>query len=46
MSEAQKTTAPVLPSAELQIKDARIIFEPIWDELEAHYGRQHLRDDA
>jgi len=30
-------------SAELEIKDARIIFDPIWDDLEAHFGRQHLR---
>lgn len=39
---------PISPSAassssELEIKDARIIFEPIWDDLEAHFGRQHLR---
>ncbi len=43
MTDAQKSTAPALPSAELQIKDARIIFEPIWEDLEAHFGRQHLR---
>jgi adenylate kinase len=48
MSEAQKTIAPVLspavlPSADLEIKDARIIFDPIWDDLESHFGRQHLR---
>ncbi|MBI2813900.1 MAG: nucleoside monophosphate kinase [Opitutae bacterium] len=48
MSEAPKTTAASpapapLPSAELEIKDARIIFDPIWDDLEAHFGRQHLR---
>ena len=48
MSETPKTSA--LPqvsvpasSPELEIKDARIIFDPIWDDLEAHFGRQHLR---
>ncbi len=48
MSETAKTnvTLPPLstaPSGELEIKDARIIFEPIWADLEAHFGRQHLR---
>ncbi len=48
MSEAQKPTAPAptsapLPSAELEIKDARIIFDPIWEELLTHFGREHLR---
>lgn len=48
MSELPKTnvTIPPLstaPSGELEIKDARIIFEPIWADLEAHFGRQHLR---
>ncbi len=48
MSEPTKTTAPAQPSApasspDLEIKDARIIFEPIWADLEAHFGREHLR---
>ena len=46
MSEAQKSPTQVpatAPSADLEIKDARIIFDPIWDDLEAHFGRQHLR---
>jgi adenylate kinase len=48
MSEAQKNTAPAaapapVPSAELEIKDARIIFDPIWADLENHFGREHLR---
>ncbi|MBL9217660.1 MAG: nucleoside monophosphate kinase [Opitutaceae bacterium] len=48
MSEAQKTSAPaptptLSASSDLEIKDARIIFEPIWDDLESHFGRQHLR---
>ncbi len=41
-------TTPAQPagtpsSADLEIKDARIIFEPIWADLGAHFGRQHLR---
>lgn len=48
MSETQKTNLPVHPlptaaSADLEIKDARIIFGPIWDDLEQQFGRQHLR---
>jgi adenylate kinase len=48
MSETPKSSTPPqtpspVPSADLEIKDARIIFEPIWDDLEAHFGRQHLR---
>jgi adenylate kinase len=48
MSEIPKANLPVpplstTPSGELEIKDARIIFEPIWADLEAHFGRQHLR---
>src|SRR5882672_7422167 len=48
MSETPKNTVPAqapaaLASADLEIKDARIIFDPIWDDLEAHFGRQHLR---
>ena len=34
---------PASPAPDLEIKDARIIFEPIWDDLESHFGRQHLR---
>ena len=29
--------------SDLEIKDARIIFEPIWADLESHFGREHLR---
>lgn len=48
MSEIQKASLPIQPvvataSAELEIKDARIIFGPIWADLEANFGRQHLR---
>lgn len=28
---------------EVQIQDAAVIFDPIWDDLEEHFGRQHLR---
>ncbi|MDI1250524.1 MAG: nucleoside monophosphate kinase [Lacunisphaera sp.] len=52
MSETPKTPAPAAAaaltpvpaaSAALEIHDAKIIFDPIWDDLEAHFGRQHLR---
>ena len=50
MSENQKTSVSVPPQAhaaplshDLEIKDARIIFEPIWDDLQSHFGRDHLR---
>ncbi len=28
---------------DLEIKDAQLIFENLWDELETDYGREHLR---
>ncbi|HVZ65215.1 MAG TPA: nucleoside monophosphate kinase [Lacunisphaera sp.] len=48
MSEPRKPSTPATPvalspSPNLEIKDAQIIFEPIWDDLEAHFGRDHLR---
>jgi adenylate kinase len=48
MSETPKPSAPAQPATHapapnLEIKDARIIFEPIWDDLESHFGREHLR---
>jgi adenylate kinase len=48
MSETPKNPVPApapvpVASAALEIHDARIIFDPIWDDLEAHFGRQHLR---
>jgi adenylate kinase len=39
---AAKSVSPP-PTHDLEIKDARIIFDPIWDDLEAHFGRTHLR---
>ncbi len=32
-----------VPPADLEIKDAAVIFEPIWDELETEFGRESLR---
>src|SRR5688572_11560543 len=48
MSEIQKSSVPPQPPAataspDLEIKDARIIFEPIWEDLESNFGREHLR---
>jgi len=48
MSETPKPSAAAqpavpAPSPNLEIKDARIIFSPIWDDLESHFGREHLR---
>ncbi|HYC69560.1 MAG TPA: nucleoside monophosphate kinase [Opitutaceae bacterium] len=34
---------PATALQEVQIQDASVIFNPIWRELEAHYGREHLR---
>ena len=35
--------APAANSHDLEIKDALVIFTPIWEDLEAHFGREHLR---
>jgi adenylate kinase len=40
MSEPQPTFTP---TADLEIKDARIIFDPIWEDLGGEYGRENLR---
>jgi len=40
MLEPRPTFAP---TADLEIKDARIIFEPIWQDLEEEAGRDNLR---
>ena len=40
MSQPQATFAPI---TDLEIKDARIIFGPIWDALEEQHGRENLR---
>jgi len=44
IDQAQPTTTPA-PSkrSDLEIKDAHLIFESIWRELEAEFGHEHLR---
>lgn len=40
------TATPVKPAtrpADLEIKDAHVIFDPIWADLEADFGRENLR---
>src|SRR5258707_438138 len=40
----QQTNDPVRSSLnDLEIKDGRLIFESLWQELEAEYGRERLR---
>ena len=41
MSPQTPSTAP--PNPDLEIKDARIIFRPIWDALTEEYGAENLR---
>jgi len=31
------------PPPDLQIKDASVIFDPLWEELESEFGRENLR---
>ena len=42
-----KVTAPSAPIAtkvpDLEIKDAQLIFEAVWQDLEADFGRENLR---
>ncbi len=40
VSEDNKST--VVPSPDLEIKDAKVIFKSIWGELEEEYGRRNL----
>ena len=44
IDQAKPTTTPA-PSkrSDLEIKDAHLIFESIWRELEAEFGHEHLR---
>ena len=37
------TDRPASKMLDLEVKDARVIFTPIWDSLEAEVGREHLR---
>ena len=40
----QQTNDPVRSSLDdLEIKDAQLIFESVWQELEADFGRENLR---
>lgn len=45
MTPSQNTPARPAssPPPDLEIKDAAVIFEPIWDELESEFGRESLR---
>ena len=46
MESPSKLSTPPLPTgrpADLQIKDAMIIFDPIWSDLETEFGREFLR---
>ncbi len=42
-TNGKPTPAVPTPAPDLEIKDAPVIFNPIWEDLEAHFGRQHLR---
>ena len=44
IDQAQPAVAPVATKrSDLEIKDAQLIFQSIWRELEAEFGREHLR---
>jgi len=43
MSEAIATKPPMLPSADLEIKDAFLIFSAIWIDLQERFGRDNLK---
>ena len=36
-------TRPVVPPADLEIKDAKLIFSRVWQQLEQEFGREQLR---
>ncbi len=42
-ANGKPTPATPPPAPDLEIKDAAVIFNPIWEDLEAHFGREHLR---
>ncbi|MBA3849798.1 MAG: adenylate kinase, partial [Opitutus sp.] len=42
-STPQPSVPAPAPSSDLEIKDAPVIFDPIWVELEQDYGRENLR---
>ena len=37
------TDRPAPKILDLEVKDARILFTPIWEDLEGEIGREHLR---
>ncbi len=41
-SAPQPAAAPT-PPTDLEIKDASVIFDPLWEELEQEFGRENLR---
>src|SRR4051812_47086874 len=43
MDQPNGKTTPSTSGPDLEIKDAQVIFKPIWEDLEAHFGREHLR---
>ncbi len=44
IDQAQPPVAPVATKrSDLEIKDAQLIFQSIWRELEAEYGHDHMR---
>ena len=36
-------TSAIPPDSDLEIKDARMIFDPIWEDLKQEYGAENLR---
>jgi adenylate kinase len=42
-SQTPETSPKPLAPADLEIKDAQLIFNPVWKQLEADYGRVNLR---
>jgi adenylate kinase len=40
---SRPVTNPPAPPADLEVKDARLIFTPVWEALEQEIGREHLR---
>lgn len=43
MDSTNGKSGPAAASPDLEIKDAQVIFDPIWEDLESHFGREHLR---
>lgn len=44
MSDSAPKPAPAAPTPpDLEIKDASVIFDPLWEELEQEFGRENLR---